>query len=125
MKTGNIEMLKLLLQHGADLKPWYRMVGDIHMRLLHVACKSSNAEIVELIISNEANPKAAINELVKGTNSSVMHLAAQGGSLEVLNVLFKYKADLCLINDARDTPLHVSIRHGHEDFSLALITKLV
>ena len=54
-----------------------------------------------------------------------MHLAAQGGNLDIFNVLCKYGAALNIVNDVYDTPLHVAIRHGHEDFGLALVAKLL
>jgi hypothetical protein len=76
VKRGNLEMLQVLVQHGADLKPWYKMTGNLQMRLLHVACKSSNAAIVDFLISQEEDKKNALQERVIGTNSSVMHLAA-------------------------------------------------
>jgi len=41
-----------------------------------------------------------------------------------MNLLLKHGADINNTNNTWDTPLHVAIKHGHEEFSLALITKL-
>lgn len=54
-----------------------------------------------------------------------MHLAAQGGNPKMIALLEKQGADLCPINLVKDTPLHVSIRHGHVEFSLALISRII
>jgi hypothetical protein len=29
VKNGNLEMLKVLEQYGADLTPWYKMAGNV------------------------------------------------------------------------------------------------
>jgi ankyrin repeat protein len=52
-------------------------------------------------------------------------MAAQGGKLGVLEVLVKEGVYLCAVNKVGDTPLHISIRRGHEEFSLALIQAIV
>lgn len=43
----------------------------------------------------------------------------------MIALLEKQGADLCPINLVKDTPLHVSIRHGHVEFSLALISRII
>lgn len=42
-----------------------------------------------------------------------------------MHTLEKLGAELCPSNLVKDTPLHVSIRHGHVEFSLALITRMI
>lgn len=114
-------MLKLLVDLKADLSPWFQFQGGLQMKLLHVACRNADVEMVEYILKQEKNPGAAIAEVVVPTKSSVTHLAAQGGKVKVMEYLVRSGADPCLMNDERDTPLHISIRHGHEDFSRHLI----
>ena len=81
--------------------------------------------MVEYLLSRESIPGQAVLEQVIPTKSTPMHFAAQGGKSGVLELLRKSGADLCALNNDRDTPLHVAIRHGHEDFTRKLIKILV
>ena len=54
-----------------------------------------------------------------------MHLAAKSGNVDVLKALLTYGVNLCPTNVVKDTPLHVSIRNGHTEFSLMLIDRLI
>jgi hypothetical protein len=113
------------MQRGADITPWFKVNEEVSMRLLHVACQTQSEEMVSFLLSKEKDPKAAVKELVQGTQSSVMHQAAQGGNPKIIALLEKHGADLCPVNLVKDTPLHISIRHRHVDFSLALISRMI
>ena len=51
-------------------------------------------------------------------------MAARRGSISCLNTLNKNCAELMMLDNKLETPLHVSIKYGNEDFSLFLITML-
>ena len=51
-------------------------------------------------------------------------MAARRGSISCLNTLNKNCAELMMLDNKLETPLHVSIKYGNEDFSLLLITML-
>ena len=51
-------------------------------------------------------------------------MAARRGSISCLNTLNKHCAELMMLDNKLETPLHVSIKYGNEDFSLLLITML-
>ena len=51
-------------------------------------------------------------------------MAARRGSISCLNTLNKNCAELMMLDNKLETPLHVSIKNGNEDFSLLLITML-
>ena len=53
-----------------------------------------------------------------------MHMAAQGGNVSVLNVLLSQGADLMALNNEKDTPLHIAVRHRHGEFCKQLIKLL-
>ena len=51
-------------------------------------------------------------------------MAARRDSISCLNTLNKNCAELMMLDNKLETPLHVSIKYGNEDFSLLLITML-
>ena len=51
-------------------------------------------------------------------------MAARRGSISCLNTLNKHCAELMMLDNKLETPLHVSIKYGNEDFSLLLIKML-
>ena len=51
-------------------------------------------------------------------------MAARRGSISCLNTLNKNCAELMMLDNKLETPLHVSIKYGNEDFSLLLIKML-
>ena len=51
-------------------------------------------------------------------------MAARRGSISCLNTLNKNCAELMMLDNKLETPLHVSIKYGNKDFSLLLITML-
>jgi ankyrin repeat protein len=117
-------MLKLLVKCGSDLDGLFRL-GDLRLKLLHVACSHASPSIVSYLLTREEDEISALNQTIGETGSTCMHMAAQGGKPEVLELLVKEGAYLCAVNKVRDTPLHISIRRGHEEFSLALIRAFV
>jgi ankyrin repeat protein len=81
--------------------------------------------MVSFLLQREEDGISALNQTIRESGSTCVHMAAQGGKLEVLEVLVKEGAYLCAVNKVRDTPLHISIRRGHEEFSLALVRAIV
>lgn len=117
-------MLKLLVDQGADLDPWFSFPNGLQIKLLHVACRNGSEEMVEYLLKQEKSAATACQQTCIPTKSTVMHLAAQGGNTKVLDLLIKYGADPVQMNEDRDTPLHVSVRHGRDEFTRGLIKVL-
>lgn len=117
-------MLELLVKQGAALDPWFSFPNGLQIKLLHVACRNGSDQMVEYLLKQEKNAAQACQQTCIPTKSTVMHLAAQGGNIKVMDLLTKYGADPVQMNEDRDTPLHVSVRHGHDEFSRGLVKLL-
>jgi ankyrin repeat protein len=51
-------------------------------------------------------------------------MASYSGKVDILDILVSHESDLTKRNRKGDTPLHISIRNGTAEFSLALIEHL-
>lgn len=122
-------MLRELEDSNADLdRPFILHNKDCNyeMLLIHIACRNCSYEIVNYLLHRKGVVSSSLlKQTVKPTESTVMHMAAQGGKAEIIELLCGQGADSTAINIERDTPLHVAIRHGHIEFSIKLINYLI
>ncbi|XP_035658155.1 death-associated protein kinase 1-like [Branchiostoma floridae] len=87
--NGNTEIVKLLLQHDADVE-----ARDSYGRTaLHVACITGNTEIVKLLLQHDADVEARDNY-----GWTALHVASMAGNTEIVKLLFQHDADV----EARD-----------------------
>ena len=94
---GNLEMVNLLLDHGADVN-----LADINgVTPLRQAVKNGYTEIVKLLLEHKAN----INCSVFG--DTLMHIATCRGDgyLEIVKLLVEYGAAINTFDYYRRTPL--------------------
>ena len=125
----NIDLIKYLLHHGAN--PNARCAAHAgpghHLRL---AAKLSDVKIAQLLLDNGAQVAA----------SGATHMAAQNGDVEMLKLLVKHGGDVNERLDvhvgflgrpgseeakrrARETPLDLAVRNGHQDAEKWLISQ--
>jgi ankyrin repeat protein len=52
VKHDNLDMLKMLVKSGADLDGLFR-VGDLRLKLLHVACSHASQSMVSYLLARE------------------------------------------------------------------------
>jgi Ankyrin repeats (many copies) len=83
---------------------------------LHLACNSSNDEIVLLLLEHQANPNVLSNERETPT-----HWAVSKSNLIKLGYLIQYKANLDIQDEKGKTPLHWAVHFN----SLPTVTFLV
>jgi len=107
---GNLEMIELLLDAGADFD----------VRTFHYAIKGSgdNVDIVQAFIDRGAD----VSGRDDGTpgHSPLMH-AAEHGHLEIGKLLLANGADLEQVDDFNDPALNVAAFHGQLEFVKMLV----
>ena len=106
VKRNNKEMVRLLLENGADVG-----LKNLHLNLpLHIAGARGHYEIICMLV--DAGSK--IDD--KGFGGwAALHVAAYEGHLDIVNYLVSHKgADLHLRDDGGSTVLHCAAIKGHE-----------
>ncbi|XP_075228378.1 uncharacterized protein LOC142328462 isoform X2 [Lycorma delicatula] len=114
-RNGCEEILKLLLESGADiLIEFFNEPREGGMTPLHVACKEGNRECVLLLLSSGAD--VLIKTKTHGKpyyGATPLHLAARYGHFDVAKILIDHdKTVMDQYNDDKWQPLHVAARFG-------------
>ena len=149
-RKGNLEMAKVLVEHGAELQDDMNEYGS---NVVMEASGSGNAELVEYLISkgadvndeNKHNPHALLiacwgrhlgvmEVLLKhgayvdatqmGTDSTEdtsLNIACQRGDMEMIRLLLKYGADMNRYNRDGESPFITAyLQHNNEAIDLFL-----
>lgn len=131
----SLELVKLLIEKGADVNAT-TTTGDLQGATpLHIACEFGQTEIVKLLLENKANVncrlyngqpplinacKSGVYEIVEALlkhgadakltsagNTSALHVAVMTGSLEIVKLLLE-TSDINLQNEEGNTALHIA-----------------
>jgi len=134
---GRLEMLKVLVAHGANLgvadqqgdsavywaarqghAPVIRFLVEhgVHVNqqnklgesCLHAGCKYGHTAVVEYLVSIHTNI-----DLQDSHKESGLHIAAWHGFPRIVEVLCQAGANLDIKNEDDETPLHVAAARGH------------
>ena len=111
-RNGHIDMLKLLLDKGADVET----AGYNGMRALHHVCNSSKEKCVEILLEADANPNATDD-----ANSTPLHWAAARGVLNIIVRLSDKGADPNVATKTGVRPIHKACIYGQ----FQIVKKLV
>ncbi|XP_038560445.1 ankyrin repeat and death domain-containing protein 1B-like [Micropterus salmoides] len=106
---GSLEILKLLVQAGAEQK----VENEEGLNIMHCAAINNHTEIVEYIVND-----LQMKELDKDDQSGhgAFALAAEHGCVQMLDMLMDpYNMATMKPNKRGDTPLHLAARNGHLD----------
>ncbi|KAM5253011.1 ankyrin repeat and SOCS box protein 3 isoform 6-T11 [Hipposideros larvatus] len=105
VENGQIDVLRLLLRHGANVNGSHSMCG---WNALHQATFQENAEIIKLLLKKGAN-----KECQDDFGITPLFVAAQYGKLESLSILITSGANVnCQALD-KATPLFIAAQEGH------------
>ncbi|XP_065446784.1 ankyrin repeat and SOCS box protein 3 isoform X5 [Chrysemys picta bellii] len=115
VENGHPEIIKLLLQHGANINGSHSWSG---WNSLHQASFQGHTEIIKLLLEKGAN-----KECVDDFGITPLFIAAQYGKLESLRVLISHGANVnCQAKD-KATPLFIAAQEGHTESVDLLLSK--
>ena len=112
---GEEEIVQLLLEGGAtpDICWSERMsVRDpiVSWSALHVAAKTSNLEVMRMLLE-----RVASCDIMNNMGVTPLHVAAEQNCQEMIDLLLESNADIMAVDKDLDTPLIVAIRARHLD----------
>jgi len=107
---GHIEIIKYLIEIEADLN--IPSNNDFKVTPLHSACATSNLEIAELLLKNNAN----VNAKQQG-NVTPLHSASHNGQIKLVRLLIEYGADINAKMKNGQTPLFMAKEKSFEEVS--------
>jgi ankyrin repeat domain-containing protein 17 len=110
---GNIDVVKLLLECGADQE---HKTDEMHTALME-ACMDGHTEVAKLLLDHGAQVNMPADSF-----ESPLTLAACGGHSELANLLIEHGADLKERNDEGYTPLMEASREGHVEMVTLLLS---
>lgn len=112
--TGQLDVVKLLISHGADINQVY----NDGIVALHMAANQGHLDIVEFLIDKGAD----INQRTENGNTALIWAAAEH-RLDVVKFLVDKDADINQTNNNGDTALIYAAREGHVDVVKLLVDK--
>lgn len=105
---GNTEMVKILIDHGAN--PNTASNNQFKVTPLHSACAVSNYDIAEILIKNGADVNAKQMQ-----NVTPLHSAAHNGQTKLVKLLIDNGAEIDSKMDNGQTPLFMAEEKGFKE----------
>ena len=113
--SGLEHVVKVLLKHGASLK----LAVTLHdLTPLHLAARHGHAEVVKVLLENEANLTARDKN-----GLTPLHTASEYSQAPVVNLLLDAHADCNATNNEEDTALVLACRNGSHMVVRRLLSK--
>ena len=111
--SGNLEVVKLLGDHGADLNT--RGQKGTILQTIITDKRTSNTEMAKLLLEKGAK----LQEFSCGNTE--LHLAAIYDKPDIIPILIKHGADVNAVNEYNRTALYYAAINGHRKVAEALI----
>ncbi|XP_055717202.1 cyclin-dependent kinase 4 inhibitor C-like [Salvelinus fontinalis] len=109
---GDLAKVEMLLQNGADVN-----ANNVFGRTPLQVMKLGNPAIAEALLRANANPN--VRDHVRGL--TITHDAARDGYVDTLRVLIDHGADVNLLDNDGNLPLHLAAREGYLDVVQLLV----
>jgi len=106
-RSGDLEKVKALLKGDPNLVV---TIDDAGATPLYVAVASGHKEVVELLLSNNADINA---KTTRGL--APLHWAAAIGNKDMVELLLAHQADVNIKNDNGETPLHLAAVFNYKE----------
>lgn len=124
---GSVEIVKFLLEQGADPNlvnmqergPLTLLLG----RAIHFKSRGTDSVIFD-IAKRLIEAGADIHHQPRSHNFAPLHMAASSGSLEVVELLINSGASLYCVDDDGRTPLHMAISSDEQEVAKYLIAHM-
>ena len=117
---NNLNLVKLLIEHGADVNATYQF-GNSNLTALQWLIKPSNypeqINIFLELLKHGADP----NKVVDQFKLTPLHIAAREGNSEAIKHLLNNHANISPVDFIRLTPLHYAINNGHNSCVILLL----
>jgi len=111
VSCSNPELIKLLLEHGADVRSVDTLLD---LSPVEYAVRMGKWDMVNLL--TEKRP-----EIWKETLTNQLHQASESGNLQTVYKILTFGISVETINNNGYTPLHISASCGHKELSLMLL----
>lgn len=115
VSKGNLKMLQLLDQFGADIEgdkdgPIYPYMRKDGLHLFHLAAQKGYLDIVKWFVDVKA---VSINLSKNSLKQTALHLAAKQGHQEVVEFLLQKNANPDLLDLNESAPVHLAVQQGN------------
>ena len=91
---------------------------------LVVACRNKHVSVVQLLLSNGANPDVLEAEEDECGLALPLHIAAANGSIEIVELLLKHGSDVNITDADGNTALYDGIEHSYRTATLRYSDKI-
>ena len=105
VKENHVEVVKCLLQRGADMLLTY---GPDKMNVLHIASQEGSVAVIEMLLSYDLRPDPR-----DGEGNTPLACAAANGQIEAVNCLLEHGADPFLKGQNGWSLLHFAAQSGN------------
>ncbi|KAI9707433.1 MAG: hypothetical protein M1836_000394 [Candelina mexicana] len=114
-EAGDAEVVKLLLEHGADKEATDEWEDE---RALHAAARKGHLEIIKLLLDHGADIEAATRRM----GFKALYIAVRDNQPNVVKLLLEYGANIDAYSQVRGyTPLHNASERGHVEIIILLL----
>ncbi|XP_076081216.1 uncharacterized protein LOC143052139 [Mytilus galloprovincialis] len=126
-QRGHVEIVKLLLQNGADVNKCKKNGASP----LFVACHEGHLEIVKLLHKSKADVNLCKHQKLLGEADQIgleikgcispLFIACKIGNSKIVQFLLDHDADTEISTEIGKTPLFIALQNSHEEIARLLI----